>query len=139
VLTADEPLPVGEDTGPSPYDLLLASLGACTSMTLRMYAARKHWPLEKVTVTLRHARIHAEDCSECVTQAGQLDAIERVIDLAGDLDEGQRARLLEIADRCPVHKTLHSEVLVGTSLAAVDGSGRDTQNAEPTPTGPAAA
>jgi uncharacterized OsmC-like protein/pimeloyl-ACP methyl ester carboxylesterase len=139
VLSADEPIPLGEDTGPSPYDLLLASLGACTSMTLRMYAARKHWPLEKVTVSLRHRRIHAKDCTDCVTQAGQLDTIERVIDLAGDLDESQRQRLLEIADRCPVHKTLHSEVVVDTTLLAGEGAGPDVENPEPTPSGPAAA
>lgn len=117
LLSADEPEPVGQDTGPSPYDLLLAGLGACTSMTLRMYADRKGWPLEAVTVFLRHTRIHAQDCAHCTTEVGQLDRVERVISLTGDLDDEQRSRLLEIADRCPVHRTLHAEVDVRTTLA----------------------
>lgn len=116
VLSADEPAPVGHDTGPSPYDLLLASLGACTSMTLRMYASRKKWPLKSVTVSLRHSRIHAADCAECDTQTGHLDRVERTIQLVGDLDDEQRQRLLEIADRCPVHRTLHSEIDVRTTM-----------------------
>ncbi len=117
LLAADEPHPIGHDTGPSPYDLLLGSLGACTSMTLRMYATRKQWPLEAVSVSLRHSRIHADDCADCTTESGQLDRVERTITLTGDLDQSQRERLLEIADRCPVHKTLHSEVDVRTVLA----------------------
>lgn len=116
LLNADEPTPVGHDTGPSPYDLLLAGLGACTSMTLRMYAARKKWPLEHVSVSLQHSRIHAADCANCETETGQLDRIERVIQLTGSLDAEQRQRLLEIADRCPVHRTLHSEVDVRTTV-----------------------
>lgn len=120
LLNADEPTPVGHDTGPSPYDLLLAGLGACTSMTLRMYATRKEWPLESVSVSLRHSRIHATDCENCETQTGQLDRVERTIRLTGDLDDEQRRRLLEIADRCPVHRTLHSEVDVRTTLASDD-------------------
>ena len=116
VLRADEPAPLGHDTGPAPYDLLLAGLGACTAMTLRMYAARQQWPLEHVRVSLRHARIHAKDCAECETASGQLDRIERVIVLSGPLDADQRRRLLEIADRCPVHRTLHAEVDVRTTL-----------------------
>ena len=118
LLSADEPAPIGKDTGPSPYDLLLAGLGACTSMTLRMYASRKEWPLENVSVSLRHSRVHATDCAECDTQTGQLDRVERTITLTGDLDDEQREKLLAIADRCPVHKTLHSEVDVRTTLEA---------------------
>ncbi len=120
VLSADEPAPVGQDTGPSPYDLLLAGLGACTSMTLRMYAARKGWPLANVRVSLKHSRIHAKDCADCATGSGQLDRVERVIELTGELDTDQRLRLLEIADRCPVHRTLHSEVDVRTTMAPDD-------------------
>lgn len=121
LLSADEPAPVGHDIGPSPYDFLLAGLGACTSMTLRMYASRRKWPLEGVTVSLRHSRIHAEDCADCETESGQIDRIDRVIQLSGPLDAEQRLRLLEIADRCPVHRTLRSEVDVRTSLA-LDGT-----------------
>lgn len=116
-LAADEPIAAGgTDTGPSPYDLLLAALGACTSMTVSMYARRKEWPLESVTVRLRHSRIHAADCAECETREGFLDRIERDLQLLGDLDEAQRARLLEIAEKCPVHRTLVSEVDIRTRL-----------------------
>jgi putative redox protein len=108
-LIADEPVPAGADLGPNPYDLLLAALGACTSMTLRMYADRKKWPLTGVAVRLTHARVHAEDCAHCEEETAKLDRIERVVTLEGDLDEAQRARLLEIADRCPVHRTLEGE------------------------------
>lgn len=117
-LVADEPVSAGgTDTGPSPYDLLLAGLGACTAMTVRMYADLKQLPLDKVTVRLRHAKVHAQDCAECETREGKIDRIEREIELAGGLDEAQRARLLEIANRCPVHRTLHSEVWIPTRLA----------------------
>ena len=117
-LLADEPVAAGgDDSGPSPYDLLCAALGACTAMTLRLYAQAKGIPLERVGVELRHAKIHAADCSECETREGRVDRIERLIELDGPLDAAARAKLLEIADKCPVHRTLHSEVIVATRLA----------------------
>ncbi len=116
-LRADEPAAYGgNDTGPSPYDLLLASLGACTAMTLRAYADQKQLPLDRVTVRLRHEKIHAQDCAECETKEGRIDKIEREIEATGALDDAQRAKLLEIANKCPVHRTLHSEVYIPTSL-----------------------
>jgi len=115
-LVADEPKSVGgDDTGPTPYDYLLAGLGACTSMTMRLYADRKELPLDRVKVQLRHDKIHAEDCADCETKDGKIDRIVREIEMVGDLDDAQRAKLLEIADKCPVHRTLHSEVKVETS------------------------
>ena len=112
---ADEPVKAGGlDSGPGPYDLLLASLGACTAMTLRLYADRKQLPLRRVQVRLRHEKIHATDCAECETKEGMIDRIERAITLEGDLDADQRARLMEIADKCPVHRTLKSEVDIRT-------------------------
>ena len=114
-LVADEPRPVGDDAGPNPYDLVLAGLGACTSMTVRMYADRKGWPLEKVRVTLRHSRIHAEDCDDCETTKGWVDHIDRDVELVGELDDTQRQRLMAIADQCPVHRTLTSEVNITTA------------------------
>jgi uncharacterized OsmC-like protein/alpha-beta hydrolase superfamily lysophospholipase len=117
-LRADEPESAGGmDSGPSPYELLAAALGACTAMTIRMYAEHKKLPLERVTVDLAHEKIHAADCAECETREGRIDRIERVITLEGDLDEGQRAKLLDIANKCPVHRTLHSEVVIPTRLA----------------------
>jgi uncharacterized OsmC-like protein len=114
-LRADEPLEAGgTDTGPSPYDFLLAALGACTSMTVAMYARRKGWPLESVTVRLRHSKIHATDCAECDTKDGRIDRIERDIHFIGELTEEQLVRLLEIADKCPVHRTLSSEISIKT-------------------------
>ena len=116
-LVADEPVEAGgTDTGPAPYELLLAALGACTSMTLSMYARRKQWPLERVTVRLRHGRIHAQDCAECETKEGMLDRIEREISLTGPLAAEQRERLLANANRCPVHRTHVSEVDILTRL-----------------------
>lgn len=115
-LVADEPQPIGDDKGPTPYDLLLAALGACTSMTMRMYADRKGWQLDRVEVTLRHKRIHAQDCADCETKAGWVSHIDRDIELTGDLDDVQRQQLMHIAERCPVHQTLKSEVEVTTSL-----------------------
>jgi uncharacterized OsmC-like protein len=117
-LLADEPVAAGgEDTGPGPYDFLLAGLGACTSMTMRLYADRKSLPLERVTVTLKHSKIYAEDCAECETKAGMLDQIERVIAMEGTLDPEQRKKLMEIADKCPVHRTLTSEIHIVTHAA----------------------
>jgi putative redox protein len=115
-IIADEPARVGDDGGPTPYDLLLGALGACTSMTVRMYADRKDWPLERIGVTLRHKRIHAKDCAECETTKGFIDHIDLDIELVGDLDDTQRERLLQIAERCPVHQTLTSEINIATTL-----------------------
>ena len=125
-LVADEPSSVGgEDAGPTPYGLLLAALGTCTSMTLRMYARRKQLPLDQVIVRLRHEKIHARDCDRCETEEGLIDRIERGVELQGDLDSGQRQRLLEIANRCPVHRTLESEVSIATRLVGGGGTGDD--------------
>ena len=116
-IASDEPVAAGgTDTGPSPYDLLLAALGSCTSMTVAMYARKKGWPLRDVTVRLRHSRIHAEDCADCETKEGMLDRIERDIELTGTLTEDQRGKLLEISNRCPVHRTLTSEIKIQTRL-----------------------
>lgn len=115
-LAADEPVAQGGlDTGLTPYDLLLAGLGACTSMTLRLYADGKGLPLERVSVHLTHSRIHAADCETCETKEGKIDRIDRVLTLTGNLDAQQRAKLLEIADKCPVHRTLTSEIDIRTT------------------------
>jgi putative redox protein len=117
-MLADEPVAAGgEDTGPGPYDFVLAGLGACTSMTMRLYADRKSLPLQRVTVTLKHSRIHADDCAECETRAGMLDQIDRTIAMEGTLDAEQRGKLMEIADKCPVHRTLTSEIRIVTHAA----------------------
>jgi len=117
-MLADEPLAAGgDDTGPGPYDFLLSALGACTSMTMRLYADRKSLPLERTTVTLSHSKIYARDCAECETKDGMLDQIERVIAMEGLLNPEQRQRLMEIADKCPVHRSLTSEIRILTRAA----------------------
>lgn len=117
-LVADEPTSAGGgDAGPSPYDYLLAGLASCTAMTLRMYADRKDWPLDEVTVKLNFSRVHARDCEACESETGQVGIIERVLHLTGELSEAQRDKLIEIADKCPVHRTLTSE----TRITTVDG------------------
>jgi len=116
-LRSDEPKELGgTGLGPTPYGLLCAALGACTSMTLRLYARSKGWPLREVVVLVRHEKIHARDCAECETREGRIDRLEREITLIGDLDGAQRTRLLEIADKCPVHRTLTHEVHIVTRL-----------------------
>lgn len=112
-LRADEPTALGgTDTGPTPYGYLLAALGGCTAITLRMYADRKQWPLERVVTRLTHERIHARDCGECESTTGRVDILELELELHGDLDDEQREKLLDIAHKCPVHQTLITENIV---------------------------
>ena len=116
-LFADEPVSYGgTDTGPTPYDLLLAALGTCTSMTIGFYARKRRWPLEDISVSLRHSKIHAIDCEECETKEGKIDRIELDIQLTGSLTDEQRAKLIEIAGKCPVHQTLTSEINIKTRV-----------------------
>jgi putative redox protein len=117
VLSADEPFAAGgTDTCPNPYEYLLGALGACTTMTLRMNIKRKGWPVGRIAVELAHARIYAADCADCETREGKIDRITRTIRFDGDLDDEQRRRLLEIANKCPVHRTLTSEIRIATTL-----------------------
>lgn len=119
VLLADEPRKVGgDDRGPSPYRLLLMALGSCTSMTLRLYADRKGWPVERITVRLRHFRDYATDCKECAEKNVAIERIERIIEIAGALDAEQHKRMVEIADKCPVHRTLESRIKIESRLAS---------------------
>ena len=122
-LIADEPVSAGgSDAGPNPYDYLLTSLGVCTSMTVGLYARRKRMPLENITVWLRHSRIYAKDCEECETEEGMLDRIEAEVELTGALSEEQRDKLMEIAAKCPVHRTLTSEINIRLSPAQKSSS-----------------
>ena len=117
-LRADEPVNVGgNDAAPGPYDYLLIALGVCTSMTVGLYARRKQWPLENIIVSLRHSRIHAKDCEECETKEGMLDRIDTEIELTGTLTAEQHAKLMEIAAKCPVHRTLKSEINIRLQAA----------------------
>ena len=125
-LIADEPAGAGNNAGPNPYDYLLASLGACTGMTLRMYAARKKWPLESVTVRMRHGRKHAVDCEHCEEPGSNLAQVQREIALAGPLDDAQRARLMQIADMCPVHRSLEAGFRITSTLVDPGGPPRGT-------------
>ena len=114
-LVVDEPIAVGGgDAGPTPYEMLLAGLGACTVMTLRIYADRRKWPLERARVTLHHRKVHAEDCVDCDKRDAKMDVIDRIVFLEGQLNEEQRAKLIEIAERCPVHQTLKGKIQVNT-------------------------
>jgi uncharacterized OsmC-like protein len=116
-MQSDEPSDQGgSGLGPSPYDLLSAALASCTVMTLQMYARHKEWPLEAVHAEVRHGKIHARDCEECESKTGRIDRFDRTLGFEGDLSEEQRSRLLEIADRCPVHRTLKEEVEIRTRL-----------------------
>jgi putative redox protein len=116
-LVADEPPESGGgDAGPNPYDLLLAALGTCTSMTLQLYARRKQWPLQRVVVELSHTREYADDCAGCEDPASRIDVVERRLTLSGPLTDAQKQRLIEIAERCPVHKTMAGGIDIRTTL-----------------------
>jgi len=114
-LVADEPASYGgTDSGPSPYDFILAALGACTSMTIGLYARKRKWALEKITVSLKHSKIHAKDCDDCETKEGRIDRIDLEIHLDGNLSEEQRTKLMEVAGKCPIHQTLTHEINIKT-------------------------
>jgi putative redox protein len=118
-LQADEPVSIGgHDSAPTPYDYLLTALGTCTSMTVALFARRKNWPLDEVTVALHHSRIHANDCADCETKTGMLDRIRVEIELIGELSVEQRTKLMEIAHKCPVHRTLISEIKIDVTEKA---------------------
>lgn len=118
VLHADEPRAAGgNDTGPGPYELLLMALGSCSSMTIHLYATRKQWPLEQVVIRLSQARVHVQDCADCEQPDAMIHRIEKRIELVGPLDDAQRTKLLEIADHCPVHRTLTSKIEIHSTLA----------------------
>ena len=125
VIEADEPRDLGgNDAGPNPYELLLGALGACTSITVRMYAERKQWPLERLRIGLSYARVHTEDCAKCETEARMIDQIEMEISFVGDLSDEQRGRLMEIANKCPVHRTLTSRVQIRSRMTSEGESAR---------------
>ena len=116
-IITDEPASYGgTDTGPSPYDLILAALGSCTSMTIGLYARKRGWPVEKISVSLWHTKIHAKDCDDCETKDGKIDRIEMEVHLDGGLTDEQRAKLVEVAGKCPVHQTLTSEINIKTQF-----------------------
>ncbi len=119
-LLADEPREAGgDDRGPNPYELLAAALASCTVMTLRLYADRRGWPVRRLSCAVTHRRVHARDCADCERREGWVTVLERVVEMEGDLAPDQRARLLEIADRCPVHRTLTGEIRIRTRPARV--------------------
>lgn len=114
-IDADEPVSYGgTDSGPSPYDFILGALGACTSMTIGLYARKRSWPVDKITVSLRHSKIHAKDCDDCETKEGRIDRVEMEIHLEGALTDEQRAKLMEVAGKCPIHQTLTHEINIKT-------------------------
>jgi putative redox protein len=122
ILHADEPAAAGGgDSGPGPYELLLMALGSCTSMTVHLYAARKKWPLEQVVVRLKHSKVYVEDCADCENPKARIDRIDKRLEFIGPLDETQRARLVEIAAQCPVHRTLTSKIDIQTALEPISG------------------
>jgi putative redox protein len=128
VLQADEPIASGGgDSGPGPYELLLMALGSCSSMTVHLYAARRKWPLEQVVVTLKHAKVYAEDCADCEKPTAKIDRIDKTLEFIGPLDEAQRSRLVEIAGQCPVHRTLTSKIDIRTVLAPTSATAATAQ------------